>query len=128
MKILLDTCTALWLFQGSPRLSERVRLAVADPGTELLFHQVSYLEITLKHAKGSVKLTTPPAQLLPKALHAYRIGYVGLDNREIAALETLPPHHADPFDRLLIAAALRHCAILATPDPQIQRYDLPVMW
>jgi PIN domain nuclease of toxin-antitoxin system len=128
MKLLLDTAAALFLWAGDERLSTDARHAIADPANELVFHQVSYLEITLKFSLGKLPLTEPPSLLVPKALEAYRIRFARLANDDIRALEALPFHHRDPFDRLLIAHSQRRGLVFVTPDSQVRRYQIPLLW
>lgn len=128
MKLLLDTCSALFLWEGNERLSATAAAALRDPQNEVFLHQVSYLEITLKHALRKLHLTEPPSQLIPKALKAYDIRFVRLSNADILGLESLPFHHRDPFDRLLISHAMGNGLVLVTPDAHAAHYGVPLLW
>ncbi len=128
MKLLLDTCAALFLWEGNERLSAAAAAALRDPQNEVILHQVSYLEITLKHALRKLHLTEPPSQLIPKALTAYGIRFVRLSNADILGLESLPFHHRDPFDRLLISHAIGNGLIFVTSDTQARHYGIPLLW
>ncbi|WP_082408147.1 type II toxin-antitoxin system VapC family toxin [Verrucomicrobium spinosum] len=85
MKLLLDTCAALWYWAGDARLSSKAISALSDPENEVVFHQVSYLEITLRHSLGKLPMAEPPGALVPKAIKAYGIDYAVLSNRDIQA-------------------------------------------
>jgi len=128
VKLLLDTVAALYLWAGDTRLSRNVARAIADLSNELVFHQVSYLEITLKYSLGKLPLAEPPATLVPKALKAYQMRYSPLSNADIRGLEELPFHHRDPFDRLLIVHSCQHQLVLATPDRSLRSYGVPMIW
>ena len=128
MRFLLDTCAALYLWAGDGRLSAAAAEIIDDRANDLVFHQVSYLEITLKHSLGKLRLADPPSVLVPKALRAYGIDYAPLANEDIKGLEDLPWHHRDPFDRLLVAHARRHGLVFLTPDKAVRAYGVPVLW
>jgi PIN domain nuclease of toxin-antitoxin system len=128
MDLLVDTCTALWYWSGDPRLSARAEEALRDPANEVWFHQVSYLEITLKYSLGKLSLSESPTILVPKALETYRFQYSALSNPDIATLETLPFHHRDPFDRLLISRALNRDWTIVTSDSAFPAYAVNLLW
>ena len=128
MDLLVDTCTALWYLSGDTRLSSRAEEALRDPANDVWFHQVSYLEITLKYSLGKLSLTESPASLIPKALESYRIQFSVLSNPDIATLETLPPHHRDPFDRILISRALNRKWTIVTSDNAFPEYGVNLLW
>ena len=128
MKLLLDTCAALWYWSGDTRLSSKAVDALNDPRNELIFHQVSYLEITLKYSLGKLALAEAPSLLVPKAIMAYGLEYASLSNRGIQGLEDLPFHHRDPFDRLLISHARHQGLVILSADGEMPKYDVPVLW
>ncbi len=128
MRVLLDTCAALWWWSGDARLPHGVAAFLGDSDNDVRFHQASYLEITIKYGLGKLPLNGLPSVLIPKALDAYRVGYSALGNRDIARLETLPWHHRDPFDRLLIAHALENQLTVVTADRTFAGYGVPVFW
>lgn len=128
MDLLVDTCAALWYWNGDNRLSARAEDALREPSNNLWFHQISYLEITLKFSLGKLSLAEPPVTLVPKALKVYSFQFTPLANSDIARLESLPFHHRDPFDRLLISRALNHDWAVVSPDPNFPPYGVKVIW
>ena len=128
MKLLLDTCAALWLWKGSDRLSATAKTAIQDPNSEVVFHQISYLEITTKNVTGKLALTKPPTTFVKEAVAAYQLQYVALSDEDIAGLEKMPLHHRDPFDRLLFSHSLRNGLTLVTSDAMAAKYGVPVIW
>ena len=128
MDLLVDTCTALWYWSGDPHLSATAEAALRDPANEVWFHQVSYLEITVKCSLGNLMFNESPALLVPKALKTYRFHYSALSNPDIATLETLPFHHRDPFDRLLISRALNRDWTIVTSDRTFPAYGVNLLW
>lgn len=125
---LLDTCVALWFFEGSASIPPRVRTCLTDPTHTLYLSDVSLLEVVIKHRIGKLMLTKPPSRLMPALLRKHDIEAMALDAFSIFKLEELPLLHRDPFDRLLIAQSLAHDLTLVTPDPLIQQYDVSVLW
>lgn len=121
MKLLLDTQIALWALIDSPRLSERARALILDPEATVFFSAASIWEIAIKHrlARGDMPLSGA------EAAHLFReAGYIELPvtAAHAAATEQLPAHHADPFDRILVAQALYEPLRLLTHDRQILSY------
>lgn len=128
MDLLLDTCTALWFWSGDRRLSAKAEEAIRNPSNEVWFHQVSYLEITLKYSLKKLSLSESPVTLVPAALKAYQFHFTPLSNPDIAGLESLPFHHRDPFDRLLISRALNREWTLVSSDTEFQGYGVKLLW
>lgn len=128
MRFLLDTCALLWYFEGSDRIPVTLRDSLTDPANEVFASDVSVLEIVLKHSLGKLILPGRPSALLPRLLEEHLIDELPLSREAIFRLESLPHHHRDPFDRLLIAQALVHDMQLVTPDPLIRQYDVDTTW
>ena len=128
MRLLLDTCTFLWLIAGEHKLSPVARELLEAGDNTLFLHQASVWEIQLKHQKGQLSLSESPRTLIPEALQLHQIECASLDNEAIWHLEKLPEHHKDPFDRILIASALCGGMKIVTPDPAIGLYPVPVLW
>ena len=128
MRFLLDTCVALWWFAGNERIPAPVRDRLSDPSWEVLFSDVSALEIVVKQQLGKLTLPEPASRLLPALVEKHGFDLLPLCVEHIFGLERLPLRHRDPFDRLLIAQARTEKLILVTPDPEIAKYDVPVFW
>jgi PIN domain nuclease of toxin-antitoxin system len=128
MRLLLDTCTFLWLSAEPGALSPAARDALEDPDNELLVHQVSVLEIVVKHAAGRLPLATPPAAFVRESLARHGLLYAALDDETVFNLGKLPALHRDPFDRLLVSHALLNGLALVTPDPAVHRYPVRALW
>lgn len=128
MILLLDTCTFLWAVDRVDMLSPAAAAAIRDPANEVILHQVSALEIQLKHRLGKLPLLLPPRDFIPQALAKHGFGYRTLDDETIWNTAKLPDLHRDPFDRLLVAHALYEGLPIVTPDPMIQSYPARVIW
>ncbi|WP_299022951.1 type II toxin-antitoxin system VapC family toxin [uncultured Tepidimonas sp.] len=122
MNLLLDTHVALWALIDSPRLSEKARELILSPRATVWVSAASVWEIAIKHSLGRGDMPISGADALSYFLEAgYRI--LPIEAEHAAAVETLPPHHQDPFDRLLVAQALVEPMRLLTHDAQVSRYS-----
>jgi PIN domain nuclease of toxin-antitoxin system len=122
VRLLLDTHIALWALVDSPRLPAKARRLILAPDNEVVVSAASVWEIAIKH--GIAKKNMPVSGAEAKSWFT-RAGYTLLPvTADHAALvEELPPHHADPFDRILIAQALDEPLRLVTHDPTVARYS-----
>lgn len=122
MRLLLDTHVALWAITDSPRLQTSARSLILDPLNSIHISTASVWEITIKHIlkKGDMPVSGTQA-----TAHFLAAGYLELPitNAHISLLETLPNHHADPFDRLLVAQALAEPLRLITHDATLKLYS-----
>lgn len=122
MRLLLDTHIALWAIADSPELSAEARRLILTPKNEIYVSAASIWEISIKHGLGRGKM---PISGSEAAEFFAQAGYLTLDiTAEHAVLvENLPAHHADPFDRILIAQALYEPMHLLTHDKTIAAYS-----
>jgi PIN domain nuclease of toxin-antitoxin system len=122
MHILFDTHLLLWALADLPRLPERARSAFNDPTNTLLFSAASIWEIAIKSSLGRLELAVHPLEVAKEAI---RVGFSELviSSETASAVGDLPMHHRDPFDRLLIAQALRIPAHLYTVDRKLAPYS-----
>lgn len=128
MKLLLDTCTFLWLVRGSARLSAPAAALFRDPANEVFLSVVSAWEIAVKHGLGRLPLGDTPARYVPAERTRHGIAALPLGEDDALMLDRLPAVHADPFDRLLVCQAIQRGMTLLTPDEQIHRYPVAVAW
>ena len=128
MKLLLDTCTFLWLNSRLSRVSPLARELCADGDNELYLSVVSAWEIALKQGAGRLPLPEPAALYVPRRREANGITSLVLSEEAVLQLPKLPPLHADPFDRMLICQAIAHGLAILTPDEWIARYPVRVLW
>ena len=126
MKLLLDTCTLIWLLTGEKPLSARARTAI-ETG-EVSLSAVSAWEIAIKFAKGQLRLTLPPDRLVPAARAQYGFASLPMDEESALHVIKLPPLHADPFDRMLVSQAIVHGLTIVTSDPKIVQYPARTIW
>lgn len=128
MKLLLDTCTFLWIVTGDAALSPAARAAFADPANPVYLSVVSAWEIALKNALGRLPLPTPPATFVPKERARHRIEALPLDEPSALAVGRLAELHRDPFDRMLVCQAIMGGYTLLSPDDLIRQYPVASLW
>jgi PIN domain nuclease of toxin-antitoxin system len=122
MNILLDTHIALWAITDSPRLPGKARELIESPRSSVWISAASIWEIAIKHSLGRGDMPVSGND----ALHYFRdsgYGFLPIEPEHAAAVGELPQHHADPFDRLLVAQALVEPMRLITSDPALTRYS-----
>lgn len=128
MRVLVDTCTFLWLAADDPQLSAAARAACADPAHDVFFSAVSAWEIAIKYRLGRLPLPEPPQTYVPGRRQWLQLDPLDLDELAASHTHLLPDHHRDPFDRALVAQAIIHGLTIATPDPLIAAYPAPTLW
>lgn len=122
MNLLLDTHVALWAITDSPKLPPAARTLILSPKSAVWVSVASLWEIAIKHSLGRGDMPVSGQD----ALRYFRdSGYrlLPVDAEHALAVETLPAHHQDPFDRMLVAQALVEPMRLMTRDPQVARYS-----
>ena len=125
---LLDTQSLLWFIVDSPKLSRNARQAAADSATVLYASHTSAWEVGIKYHKGNLPLPEPPEPYLARQLAENRIRFVPITLPTIFLAASLPRHHGDPFDRLIVAQALRGDMPLISSDKQLDAYGVQRIW
>lgn len=128
MRILLDTCTFLWLAEGDDALSPRARDAIIDPSNQVFLSPISAWEIVVKHALGRLELRVAPERYVPEQRELHRIESLPLSELAVLQVAKLPPLHKDPFDRMLAAQSVAEACAIATPDPLLRQYSVVAIW
>ncbi len=128
MKILLDTCTFLWIITDDPKLSQQARKLFIDPENEVYLSVASTWEIAIKYKLGKLPLPKPPQKYIPSKRQQHGIDSLSLDEEATLYLTKLPDFHKDPFDRILICQAIVAGLIILTPDELITQYPIRSLW
>ena len=128
MRFLIDTHCWLWAVSSPHQLSNSAAELVRDPSNAIFFSSVSALEIAIKFANRKLNLPMPPAQLVPASVEALPIIHLPVYVSHALRVGELPPHHKDPFDRLLIAQSQIEELPLMTADAVIAQYEVDVIW
>lgn len=110
------------------KFSPQVLDLLEDSQNELLLSAASSWEIAIKYALGKLKLPVPPQRYVPDRIQTSGVSPLAIEHGDALHVTTLPPHHRDPFDRMLIAQAqLRQISIL-TSDAQFKSYKVNLIW
>jgi PIN domain nuclease of toxin-antitoxin system len=128
MKLLLDTCTFLWIASDSKQLSKAAASLFLDENNERYFSTASAWEIGIKHAMGRLPLPERPDIYIPRIREASGIESLPIDEEAALHSGKLPSLHTDPFDRMLVAQAIVHGMTILTPDAAIEQYAARVVW
>jgi PIN domain nuclease of toxin-antitoxin system len=127
MRVLLDTHCFLWWIIDSPLLPPYARQVIAEGRNELFLSAASGWEIAIKAHRGRLQLPQPPNRFIPEQLSRNHIQTLPVLMSHALHVCSLPNHHQDPFDRLLVAQAqFEHLPIL-TMDAEIVKYDVRVL-
>jgi PIN domain nuclease of toxin-antitoxin system len=125
---LLDTCTFIWMCAEPDRLSSVAKSAIDGLNASIVFSDVTALEISLKWSSGKIDLPDPPRHWIESQIAAWSLDFRAISREDIYLSGELPDHHRDPFDRLLIAAAMNSNSTILTPDQAIKAYPVSCRW
>lgn len=123
-RLLVDTHALLWWLSDDPGLSATAREAVADPANDVFVSTASIWEIAIKRALG--KLSAPDD--LPAHIEAEGFGWLPVNAEHAWHVQELPPHHRDPFDRLLVAQSLVEQMPIISADLRLRAYGVDAWW
>ena len=128
MRYLLDTNALLWFLAGDAKLSGRARGLIENPNNEKLLSIVSLWEIAIKVRLGKLELDKPFEQVFPETLDFNCIQILDITVDSLIKLTTLPFHHRDPFDRLIIAQGFVEGLPIITVDTIFDAYSINREW
>ena len=127
MKYILDTHTFIWWNDDPQLLSEKVVALCEDPSNKLFVSLASVWEMQIKLQLKKLKLSASLESIIEQQ-QANNIELLTLTTQHILNLSTLPMHHKDPFDRLIISQANMDNAILLSANKKFELYDVKVDW
>jgi PIN domain nuclease of toxin-antitoxin system len=128
VRLLLDTHVVLWWVLNDPRLPQRAYDILEDEGSDLYLSAASVVEMATKIAIGKLTLRAPLPNVLSDLASRGRVIELPVTNEQACRIVSLPLHHRDPFDRLLVAVALNEGLTLLTDDADIRAYPVPTVW
>ena len=127
MKLLLDSHTFLWWNNEPEKLSPHVLEMCQNPENTLILSVASIWEMQIKIQLGKLRINVPLAELIHQQ-EENGVEILSVEASHVFAVDTLPNHHKDPFDRLLVAQAIVEGAVLVSADPLIKQYPVKVEW
>ncbi len=128
MKYLLDTYAFLWWIIDDDRLTDRAREVVRHGENDLYFSAASAWEIAIKSGLDRIHLPEPAERFIPEQLRLNGIRPLAIQLSHALAVEGLPLHHRDPFDRLLVTQSQLEGMPIITGDDQLAEYGAEVVW
>jgi PIN domain nuclease of toxin-antitoxin system len=126
-RFLLDTHVFLWLIQGDPQLSDPAKAIISDDTNQLNFSVVSIWEIAIKLNIGKLKIEHSIEDIY-QLLAQLKIEIMPIERSDLDRYLTLPLHHRDPFDRLIIAQSIDRELILISADGAFEPYPVERLW
>jgi PIN domain nuclease of toxin-antitoxin system len=128
VKYLLDTSVFLWSTGSPDKLNRQATKILSASASELYLSPASSWEIAIKFALGSLALSKPPSQFIPRAMRTLELRPLDITHSHSLAAGELPLHHKDPFDRMLIAQARAEALVLLTADAVFKAYDVDTVF
>lgn len=128
MRLLLDTCTFLWVILDAAELTPMARALIMAPENEIFLSVVSSWEIAVKAALGRIALPQSPDRYVPLQRAKHSIEFLPLQEEAALHVGRLPPLHKDPFDRMLVCQAIVHGMAIVGPDPLLAQYQVRCLW
>jgi len=125
---LADTHAFLWFCQDDPQLSAVAKLIFEDPANRIFLSIASCWEISIKTGIGKLHLGEPSAVYIPSALARVRFNLLPISLDHATFVETLPHHHRDPFDRMIVAQSLLELIPVISIDTQLDPYGIQRIW
>jgi PIN domain nuclease of toxin-antitoxin system len=128
MRLLLDTHTFIWYVTDNPRLSAHVKLLIEDENNEKLVSIASIWEMAIKHSIGRLNFSLPFMEFVGQQLTVSNIGLLEINLQHIEVVASLPLHHRDPFDRLIIAQSMAEQIPILSVDAIFDAYAIARVW
>jgi PIN domain nuclease of toxin-antitoxin system len=128
LRFLLDTHAFLWFFLDDPQLSATAKALITDPTNEVLVSPASYWEVAIKVSLGKYPLTVPFEEFWTAGINGsgFVVPPIGLPHASI--LSSLPMHHKDPFDRMIISQAIAEQIPVVSADAAFNSYAVTRLW
>ncbi|OAI27888.1 type II toxin-antitoxin system VapC family toxin [Methylomonas koyamae] len=128
MKLLLDTHVFLWLRTAPGKIPEQVLAYYQDMDTDVFLSMASLWEMQIKHQLGKLELELPLSELVELQCLNNGLQILNIEPAHIYQLQTLPFHHNDPFDRMILAQAQVENLQLVSADSSFDLYGIDVLW
>ena len=128
MNLLLDTHALLWFLDDDPQLVPAAKTLIENPENRKLVSVATCWEISIKVGLKKLDLDEPATTFLPRELARNKFDLLAIELAHATFVETLPPHHKDPFDRLLAAQALIEKMPIVSVDAVLDQYGVDRLW
>ncbi|BAZ12690.1 putative PilT protein [Calothrix sp. NIES-4071] len=128
MKLLLDTHTFIWYVTNNSKFSSTAKLLINDGNNEVVLSKASVWEMAIKHSIRKLTFDTPFDIFIKRQLSLNNIELLDIKTNHLIAVATLPPHHGDPFDRLIIVQAMLEDLPIIGSDVAFDAYEVRRLW
>ena len=128
MKVILDTQVLIWWANDVSNISDLVQNIIFDVDNELLVSLASIWEIQIKVSLGKLSLPRPLSDIIATQVRENQIKIMQIELSHIYTLDLLPPHHRDPFDRIIIAQAMNEKISIVSIDKAFDVYSIERIW
>ncbi len=128
MKLILDTHAFIWWDSDPTRLPSDALEALQDQESLVMLSVASVWEMQIKSQLGRLTLDLPLAEIVRTQTSINGIQLLPVELEHVLALDALPQHHRDPFDRILVAQATAEDAVLVSGDSKLSRYAVQLIW
>ncbi len=128
MRVLIDTHVFIWYVQSSDRLPSFVTAIINDGRNDILLSIASVWEMAIKQSTGKLNLGNPYASFISEQMKLNSMELLPVRLEHLNLITTLPLHHRDPFDRLLIARAIAENILFISADSVFSLYPVRLMW
>jgi PIN domain nuclease of toxin-antitoxin system len=128
VKYLLDTGIWLWSIGNVERIAPKGREVLTNGQEEIYLSAASSWEISIKAGLGKLHLPAPPAQCIPSFMARQNLLSLPVTHAHAVKVYDLPPHHRDPFDRLILAQSIVEEMTILTADKAFTKYPVETLW
>lgn len=128
MRVLLDTHSFLWFVLSDPQLSNPAQALIRDPANDILISPATYWEIAIKVGLKKLNLHATYDDFIRQGIEGNDFEILPIEPKHTTVLTTLPLHHRDPFDRLLIAQAMIEAIPIVSVDVALDPYPVQRLW
>ena len=128
MRLLLDTHAFLWFLLDDPKLSVAAGNLIADPGSDIEISPATYWEVAIKISLRKYTLSESFEVFMEREITSNDFHILHIAPKHVAVLTTMPFHHRDPFDRLLIAQAVVERIPIVSGDAAFDAYPITRLW
>ena len=128
MRLLLDTHTFIWFVTDNPKLSDTSWGLINEADNEILLSTASIWEMAIKQSTGKLSFGLPFKVFIEQQVSVNRIDILNINLEHIEVIVTLPFHHRDPFDRLIIAQAMVEQIPILIADSVFDAYPIQRLW
>lgn len=128
MRLLLDTHTFIWYATDNSRLSTIARSLINNGENDIFLSTASIWEMAIKHSIGRLSFSLPFMEFIRQQLSVSNMGILEINLHQIEVVASLPLHHRDPFDRLIIAQAIAEQIPILSVDSVFDAYAIARLW